>query len=107
MRRFTTIFGQLQDFARRDRCQSRAENIGLALLTESRAGMSFGGLERTKRDTTKDTCIHQCLRSTVERTPETVAVVFEDKQRTYREINTGNQWRPITLKKLGVGPRQW
>jgi len=32
-------------------------------------------------------CIHQLFEAQVERTPNAVAVVFEDKQLTYRELN--------------------
>ena len=42
----TRISGAFQDFARRHRCQSRAENIGLADTYRSREASSFGGVER-------------------------------------------------------------
>ena len=40
----------------------------------------------------------------MERTPEAVAVVFEDKQLTYRELNRRANQLAHHLQKLGVGP---
>jgi amino acid adenylation domain-containing protein len=40
----------------------------------------------------------------VERTPDAVAVVFEDQQLTYRELNTRANQLAHYLRKLGVGP---
>ncbi len=35
----------------------------------------------------QDACIHLLFEAQVERTPDAVAVVFEDQQITYRELN--------------------
>ncbi len=48
-------------------------------------------------------CIHQLFESQVERTPEAVAVVFEDQQLTYRELNTKANQLAHYLQELGVG----
>ncbi len=49
-------------------------------------------------------CIHQLFEAQVERTPDAVAVVFENQQLTYRELN--NQANKIAhyLQQLGVKP---
>jgi amino acid adenylation domain-containing protein len=49
-------------------------------------------------------CIHCMFEAQVERTPEAVAVVFEDKQLTYRELNSRSNQLAHHLQKLGVGP---
>ncbi|MFQ5852889.1 MAG: condensation domain-containing protein, partial [Candidatus Binatia bacterium] len=52
----------------------------------------------------KDQCIHQLLEAQVERTPDAVVVVFEDKQLTYRELNCRANQLAHHLRTLGVGP---
>ena len=50
------------------------------------------------------TCIHQLFEAQVERTPDAVAVVFEDEQATYRELNRRANQLAHHLQKLEVGP---
>lgn len=58
----------------------------------------------TKVDYPKDVCIHQLFEAQVERTPNAVAVVFEDEQLTYQELNQQANQLAYHLKSLGVGP---
>jgi non-ribosomal peptide synthetase component F len=58
----------------------------------------------TKRDYPKDKCIHELFESQVEKTPDAVAVVFEDEELTYRELNAKANQLAHYLIKLGVGP---
>lgn len=48
-------------------------------------------------------CIHQLFEEQVERTPEAVAVVYQDEQLTYRELNRRANQPAYYLRKLGVG----
>jgi non-ribosomal peptide synthetase component F len=41
----------------------------------------------TQTDYPKDKCIHQLFEEQVERTPNAIAVVFEDQQLTYDELS--------------------
>jgi surfactin family lipopeptide synthetase A len=52
----------------------------------------------------QDQCIHQLFESQAERTPEAVAVVFENEQLTYRELNRRANQLAHYLCDLGVGP---
>lgn len=52
----------------------------------------------------KDKCTHQLFEEQVERTPDAVAVVFEDQQLTYRELNEKANQLAYHLQPLGVGP---
>ncbi|MBW4636669.1 MAG: amino acid adenylation domain-containing protein [Gloeocapsa sp. UFS-A4-WI-NPMV-4B04] len=64
-----------------------------------------GGNEDIKtHDSRLDLCVHQLFEAQVERTPDAVAVVFENQQLTYRELN--NQANRIAhyLQQLGVKP---
>jgi amino acid adenylation domain-containing protein len=58
----------------------------------------------TEADYPKERCIHQLVEAQVERTPEAVAVVFEDEWLTYRALNARANQLAHHLKALGVGP---
>ena len=58
----------------------------------------------TKRDYPSDKCIHELFEEQVERTPNAIALVFEDRQLTYRELNKRANQLAHYLRKLGVGP---
>ncbi len=48
--------------------------------------------------------LHQLFEAQVERTPDAIAIVFEDKQLTYRELNRRANQLAHHLKGLGVRP---
>nr|NMF67533.1 non-ribosomal peptide synthetase [Brasilonema octagenarum UFV-OR1] len=66
----------------------------------------------TTKDYPKDLCIHELFEAQVERassggatlTPSSVAVVFEDKQLTYQQLNARANRIAHYLQRLGVGP---
>ncbi len=49
-------------------------------------------------------CLHQLFEEQVERTPNAVAVVYEDSQITYQALNDEAQRLAYHLQNLGVGP---
>ncbi|WP_315790941.1 amino acid adenylation domain-containing protein [Fischerella sp. JS2] len=49
-------------------------------------------------------CIHQLFAAQVERTPDAVAVVFQDEQLTYTQLNQRANQLAHYLQKLGVKP---
>jgi surfactin family lipopeptide synthetase C len=51
-----------------------------------------------------DKCIHQLFEQQVEETPDAVAVVFEEQQLTYRQLNEQSNQLAHYLHSLGVGP---
>ena len=51
-----------------------------------------------------DKCIHELFEDQEERTPEAVAVIYEDKQLTYRQLNARANQLAHYLRKQGVGP---
>ena len=61
-------------------------------------------MERHQRDYPKEKCIHELFETQVEKTPDAIALVFEDQQLTYRELNNRANQLAHYLKKLGVGP---
>src|SRR5690242_10169778 len=48
-------------------------------------------------------CLHQLIEAQVDRTPDQVAVVFEDQRLTYRELDHRANQRARRLRNLGVG----
>src|SRR2546425_1210462 len=58
----------------------------------------------TQMDYPKDRCVHQLFEEQVDRTPDAAAVVFENQQLTYRELNTRANRLAHRLLKLDVGP---
>ncbi len=52
----------------------------------------------------QDKCIHQLFEDQAERTPEAIAVVFEDQQLSYRELDAKANQVAHHLRSLNVGP---
>jgi aspartate racemase len=75
----------------------------LPLLTEAEERQLLVEWNQTKRDYPREKCIHEVFEAQVERTPDAVAVVFEDQLLTYRELNTRANQLAHYLKKVGVG----
>ncbi len=76
----------------------------LPILTEPEKHRLLVEWNDTGRDYPKDKCIHQLFEEQVERTPEAIAVVLEDQELTYGELNRRANQLAHYLKKLGVGP---
>jgi amino acid adenylation domain-containing protein/thioester reductase-like protein len=58
----------------------------------------------TQTDYPQDKCIHQLVVVQAEQTPDAVAVVFEDQQLTYRQLDVRTNQLARYLESLGVGP---
>ncbi|MEG4425925.1 MULTISPECIES: amino acid adenylation domain-containing protein [unclassified Microcoleus] len=58
----------------------------------------------TRADYSSDRCIHQLFEAQVDRTPDAIAVVFEEQKLTYRELNERANQLAHYLQKLGVKP---
>ena len=59
---------------------------------------------RTEVPYPKDHCLHELFEEQVERTPDAVAVAFQDRQLTYRQLNERANQLARHLQGLGVGP---
>lgn len=55
----------------------------------------------TGTDYPRDKCVHELFEEQAERTPDAVALVFEDQQLTYRELNRRANHLAHTLRELG------
>jgi len=78
----------------------------LPLLTPAEEWQVLVEWNETAEEYPKDKCIHQLFEEQAERTPENIALVFEDKQLSYRELNARANQLARHLQRLGVGPEK-
>ena len=76
----------------------------LSLLTESEQHQLLREWNDTKVEYLQQKCIHELFEAQVEKTPYSVAVVFEDQQLTYLELNSKANQLACHLRSLGVKP---
>ncbi|MEA5516373.1 non-ribosomal peptide synthetase [Nodularia sp. UHCC 0506] len=75
----------------------------LQLLTQSERHQLLVEWNDTQVDYPQDKCIHQLFEAQVEQTPDAIAVVFEDQQLTYQELNQRANQLAHHLQRRGVG----
>ncbi|MDZ8188239.1 MAG: amino acid adenylation domain-containing protein [Nostoc sp. ChiSLP02] len=75
----------------------------LPMLTATEQQQLLVEWNDTQIDYPQDKCIHQLFEEQVERTPDAIAVVFENQQLTYQELNTRANQLAHYLQSLGVG----
>ena len=76
----------------------------LPLLMEAERHQMLVEWNDTQADYPRDSCVHQLFEAQAERTPDAVAVVLEDRQLTYRELNIRANQLAHYLQALGVEP---
>ncbi|MBC1194395.1 non-ribosomal peptide synthase/polyketide synthase [Microcystis aeruginosa BLCCF158] len=74
----------------------------LPLLTPEEEYQLLEGWNETKADYSYNKCIHQLIEEQAARTPDGVAVVFENQQLTYAELNSRANQLAHYLRSLGV-----
>jgi len=76
----------------------------LPLLTETERHQLLVEWNNTQVNYSQNQCIHHLFETQVERTPDAVAVVFNNERLTYRQLNQRANQLAHYLKKLGVKP---
>ncbi|HYW19648.1 MAG TPA: amino acid adenylation domain-containing protein [Nodularia sp. (in: cyanobacteria)] len=76
----------------------------LELLNESDRHQLLVVFNNTQVDFSEKKCFHQLFAEQVARTPDNIAVVFENKKLTYAELNFSSNQLAHYLQKLGVKP---
>ena len=76
----------------------------LSILTPWERQQLLVEWNNTAADYPQDQCIHQLFETQVEKTPDAVAVVFEEFSLTYRQLNVQANQLAHHLISLGVGP---
>ncbi|HET9785803.1 MAG TPA: condensation domain-containing protein, partial [Pyrinomonadaceae bacterium] len=75
----------------------------LAFLTEAEREQLLAW-NHTTTDYPTNACVHELCEGQVQRTPKNVAVVFDDEQLTYEQLNARANQLAHYLQKRGVGP---
>ncbi|MBE8994630.1 non-ribosomal peptide synthetase/type I polyketide synthase [Microcystis aeruginosa] len=78
----------------------------LPLLNPTEQKQLLVDWNQTQADYPQDQCIHQLFEAQVERTPDAIAVVFEEQSLTYAELNHRANQLAHYLQKLGVKPEE-
>ncbi|HYR07002.1 MAG TPA: AMP-binding protein, partial [Longimicrobium sp.] len=76
----------------------------LDVLPEAERRMVVEEWNRTEAEVPRDVCAHELFEAQVERTPHAVALVYEDEEVTYAELNARANRLAHHLQDLGVGP---
>jgi amino acid adenylation domain-containing protein len=84
--------------------QTKLVDLPLLTATEQSQLLSFNQTSTKITEDKLQQCIHQLFEAQVTKTPDAVAVVFEDSQLTYRELNTKANQLAHYLQQNGVKP---
>jgi len=76
----------------------------ISLLSDDEYRQMVLDWNATQTDYPHDACIHHLFERQVDRTPDQTAVIFEDQEITYYELNRRANQLAHYLRKLGVGP---
>ncbi|MBO3462193.1 non-ribosomal peptide synthetase [Aetokthonos hydrillicola Thurmond2011] len=76
----------------------------LPLLSSQQEHQLLWEWNSTDKEYPQHQCIHQLFEQQVEKTPDAVAVVFENQQLTYQQLNHRANQLAHHLQTLGVGP---
>ena len=76
----------------------------LPLLTEAERAQLLLDWNATRQTYPHEVCLHQLFEAQVVHTPDAIAIVCEEEQLTYRELNGRANRLANYLQRLGVGP---
>jgi amino acid adenylation domain-containing protein len=76
----------------------------LPILTETERQLMLVEWNDTEKEYPRDRCVHELFERQAELTPDAVALKFEERRVTYRELNRRSNQLAHYLRTLGVGP---
>ena len=76
----------------------------LQLLTAAERAQILVEWNSTAAEYAPEKCIHELFEAQVEVTPEAIALIYEDEQVSYQELNQRANRLAHYLQSLGVGP---
>ncbi|MEP7339281.1 MAG: amino acid adenylation domain-containing protein [Acidobacteriota bacterium] len=76
----------------------------LSLLTPGERAQALVEWNRTEKPYPDDVCLHRLFEAQAARSPEAVAVIFEDRQISYGQLDSRANQLARHLRSLGVGP---
>ncbi|WP_375494006.1 amino acid adenylation domain-containing protein [uncultured Nostoc sp.] len=77
-------------------------NLTLPILKESEKNLLIEW-NHTQTDYSKEACIHQLFEAQVEKTPDAVALIFNNQHLTYRDLNIRANQLAQYLQTVGIG----
>lgn len=80
----------------------KRNNLILPILKESKNHLLFE-LNDTQTDYPRQACIHQLFEAQVDKTPDAVALIFNNQHLTYRDLNSHANQLAQYLQTVGVG----
>ena len=98
------LAAQIEALVRRLTVAGKGPVRKLDVLSEAERRQLLGEVNETRLQTPAAGCIHRWFEEQVERVPERLAVVLEDRSLTYRELNLRANRLAHFLRALGVGP---
>jgi amino acid adenylation domain-containing protein len=75
----------------------------LPLLSEAERHQLLVGWNQTQHEYCRESCIHELFEEQVERTPDALALVYEEQSLTYAQLNAHANRLARYLQELGVG----
>ena len=100
----TRMFGHFQKLLKSFIRDPKQGISTLPILTEAERRQILLEWNATQTNYPKDKTIHQLLEEQAAKTPGNIAVVYEEKQLTYQELNERANQLAHHLKNYGVGP---
>ncbi len=97
------IEGHFTQIAERVVEDTKVKLSEVEILTEEERQQILIDFNNTKTDYPKDKTIHQLFEEQVEKTPDNIAVVYEDKRLTYKELNERANQLARLLRNKGIG----
>ncbi len=98
------LAGQLPTLLASAAHRPRATLGQLDMLSETERQQVLVTFNQTQTAYRHDQCLYELFESQVEQTPDAVAVVFEERQLTYRELNNKANQLAHYLRGRGIGP---
>ena len=79
--------------------------LDLSILTEAENYQLLADWNDTNKEYPKDKCIQELFEEQVKKSPDAVALIFEDCRLTYQELNTKANQLAHFLRERGIGPQ--
>jgi|GEM_PF-3021239 len=78
----------------------------LEIINDDERCQMYSAFNDTESEFASEKCIHQLFEEQVEKTPEATALVYEEQQLSYAELNRRANRLAHYLRRRGVGPEQ-
>jgi len=99
-----TLSRQFSTFLTNAAAHSGRPVTQLDVLSSSERHRLLMDWNRTDTPYRRDACLHHLVEEQAERSPESIALVFEDQSLTYRQLDERANQLAGYLRRLGIGP---